>query len=733
MIKTDASIQGLRAVLIQQQEGQERVVAYASRSLSPSEAKYPAHKLEFRALHWAITVKFRDYLYGHTVTAITDNNPLTYVLKSAKLDAHSHRWVSDLSLFNLDIQYRPGRSNGNADALSRISRQEVERILRVNAAPLDTAQEHPVKDQVEVHVQCAATPQQDVTPEASSSTSSVLDQFPTEASSNRLEDTTSIHGDIDLLAAQQRDPTLSRLIHLKTTRRNKLSQRHARREPRDVQRLLHSWDNLAMRAGLLVYSEGNEGPLPVLPLTLQGPILARLHDEMGHLGFSKTLQLVRERYYWPNLYSATKAYVAKCRRCALRKTPDNRRLSGLQNICTTRPLELVCIDFLTLERSAGGYEHVLVVTDHYTRYAQAYATRDEKATTVARVLWEKYMSHYGIPERLHSDQGKCFTSAVVRELCHLLGITKSNTTPYHPQGNGMTERFNRTLLSMLGTLTRSQKVNWAMRLPSMTHAYNSSRHESTGYSPFHLMFMRKPRLPADLLFQPTDIPEVDEVLPQSSYVRQLRSQMRSAYREVNRAAEAARQKQTTAYNKKVRECSIQPGMKVLVANKTPRGKCKLRDKWEDKAYVVLRKLPTTPVYVVRKIGTTQTRTLHRNMLIECPFEVQGDDDSTSSSDQLAPQPQDHTGEISPQSHSTASERGTQSSELVDTATGDSSSEAEAEALTSQPCTSDALSWPSWSSDEEEADNPYSSEGNHTVRRHWTRRMTRPPQRYGDWV
>ena len=125
LVQTDASIQGLGAVLIQQQEGQERVVAYASRSLSPSEAKYPAHKLEFRALHWAITVKFRDYLYGHTVTAITDNNPLTYVLKSAKLDAHSHRWVSDLSLFNLDMQYRPGKSNGNADALSRISQQYI--------------------------------------------------------------------------------------------------------------------------------------------------------------------------------------------------------------------------------------------------------------------------------------------------------------------------------------------------------------------------------------------------------------------------------------------------------------------------------------------------------------------------------------------------------------------------------------------------------------------------------
>ena len=92
ILQTDASLDGLGAVLAQTQEGKERVVAYASRSLSTGEARYPAHKLEFKALHWAATVKFRDYVYGRTVTAVTDNNPLTYVLKSAKLDAHGQRW-----------------------------------------------------------------------------------------------------------------------------------------------------------------------------------------------------------------------------------------------------------------------------------------------------------------------------------------------------------------------------------------------------------------------------------------------------------------------------------------------------------------------------------------------------------------------------------------------------------------------------------------------------------------
>ena len=96
-----------------------------------------------------------------------------------------------------------------------------------------------------------------------------------------------------------------------------------------------------------------------------------------------------------------------------------------------------------------------------------------------KLLWQKFIIHYGIPDRIHSDQGKSFEAEVVQELCELLKIKKSRTSPYHPQGNGMTERFNRTLLSMLGTLEPTKKVDWAMYVESMTHAYNSTTHDST--------------------------------------------------------------------------------------------------------------------------------------------------------------------------------------------------------------------------------------------------------------
>ncbi len=119
IVNTDASSDGLGAVLYQEQDGHERVIAYASRGLRPAERNYPAHKLEFLCLKWALTDKFKDYLYGNTFEVRTDNNPLTYVTKTAKLDATSHRWLAALSTFNFKLTYMSGRSNADADGLSR--------------------------------------------------------------------------------------------------------------------------------------------------------------------------------------------------------------------------------------------------------------------------------------------------------------------------------------------------------------------------------------------------------------------------------------------------------------------------------------------------------------------------------------------------------------------------------------------------------------------------------------
>ena len=125
-VHTDASTNGLGAVLYQIQEGVDSVVAYASQSLKPSEKNYPAHKLEDLALKWCVTEKFHEYLYGNTFEVITDNNPLTYILTTAKLDATGQRWIASLSNYNFSIKYRSGKKNADADGLSRGQEGETE-------------------------------------------------------------------------------------------------------------------------------------------------------------------------------------------------------------------------------------------------------------------------------------------------------------------------------------------------------------------------------------------------------------------------------------------------------------------------------------------------------------------------------------------------------------------------------------------------------------------------------
>lgn len=149
-------------------------------------------------------------------------------------------------------------------------------------------------------------------------------------------------------------------------------------------------------------------------------------------------------------------YVKNCGRCITCKALP-QRAAPLNQITSKGPLDLVCIDFLSLEPDSQGIANVLVVTDYFTSNAQAFPPKDQKAFTVAKILCELYFVHYRLPAQIHSDQGRDFKSKLIQDLLRMLGLHKSRTSPYNPQGDPQPERFNHTLLSMLGTLDPKQK------------------------------------------------------------------------------------------------------------------------------------------------------------------------------------------------------------------------------------------------------------------------------------
>ena len=592
-LHTDASTHGLGAVLYQEQDGVKRVISYASRGLSKSEANYSAHRLEFLALKWAVTEKFHDYLYGNTFTVYTDNNPLTYILTSAKLDATGHRWLAALAAYNFDIVYRSGLNNADADGLSRLP--------GVETCDLRCTQ----MDSDSVKAICNVLYSQPFVQSLCLSADAVDDNLHEPA----------LHGmkDRDWRMAQHADNVLRPWIECV-----RLKKKPSLRDfPHTWSNSFHkSFHNLVLLKGVLyrkVNIDGQERCQLVLPAAYVNDALKGLHNDIGHPGKGRTLSLLRDRFYWPGMSHDVEYWIRQCDRCLRRKSPTNAR-APLVSITSSQPLELVCMDFLTLETSKGGYQHILVITDHFTRYAQAIPTKNMTAKTTAEVFFNNFVVHYGIPKRIHSDQGANFESRLLKELCNILGVEKSRTTSYHPMGNGMCERFNRTLLDMLGTLQPDQKKNWKQFVAPLVHAYNCIRHESTNQSPFLLMFGREPRLPIDLAFGIETNKPHESLL---SYTKSLKERMQQSYELAAKISKVSQQRQKSGYDLKVRGATLQEGDRVLVKILAFDGKHKLADHWEEFPYVVLlQPNKDIPVFVVqREDGVGRKRTLHRNHLL----------------------------------------------------------------------------------------------------------------------
>ena len=624
LVDTDASNHGLGAVLSQVENGKERVVVYASRVLSKAERNYCATRKELLAVVYAVE-QFRPYLYGQQFLLRTDHGALQWLCNFKSPEGQLARWLEKLSEFQFRIQHRHGTSHTNADALSR------------RPCPSPDCPE------------CQDS-QTTTTKEQQFSSPWILSLATMPASEGVWTPTWSNE---EIRKLQLADPQSKKILEHKDRHLGQPDQDDITAEGQAARRLWEQWQQLEVHQGTLylkMESDNHTQPFLrlVLPRCLVPVVLEQLHDSptAGHLGVQKTAERVKTRFYWPGWYQDVQDWCQSCSTCSQSKNPPRNRPASMQMTRSGRPMQRIALDIqVGFPVTDGGNRCILVVSDYFTRWAEAYALPNQEATTVARKLVDEFVCRHGVPESLHSDQGANFESKLFTEMCKILGIHKTRTTAYHPQSDGLVERHNATISSMLRTYVYSCQKNWDHYLPLIRLAYNTSVHPSTGQTPFRMMYGREARLPIDIMFGPA---EPQESCSPEKYMGELKQSLERVYALVREKTGVTQHRQKELYNRKVHGHPFKEGDLVwLFVPQVPRGRSKELHRFWQGPFQVKKKISDV-VYRIQQNGSHgrwSRKVVHFNRLKPChtrkqpTVPVPGDTSQPSTAPTPASQPQ----------------------------------------------------------------------------------------------
>ena len=527
VLETDASVKGIGAVLSQKlDDGRLHPVAYASRSLSVAERNYSITELETLAVVWAVQ-HFRAYLYGHNVMVITDHSAVKSILETPGSSGKHARWwlkVFGCGIGQVNIVYRPGRENTQADALSR--------------NPVSSADEGQVD--IEAHVmQMSALQDTDI--------SELLDM--------PLKQKTVVN---NFYLEQRKDSNLRELcdyLECGTLPENSQS---------DVRQLVAKAMHFTIVDHVLYFVDHQRGnrKRAAVPVHLQEQILLENHGGImaGHFSGQRLYNVVSRRWWWDTLYHDSFEFSRNCAECAVVSGYGRRNQPPLHPIPVQRPFQILGVDIMELPVTEKGNRYVIVFQDFLTKWPLVFPAPDQKAIRIARLLAEEVLPLFGCPESLLSDRGTNLLALVMQDVCQLLGTTKLNTA-YHPQCDGMVERMNRTLKSMLRKHVAKFGSQWDRYLPGVLWAYRNTPHESTKEKPSFLLYGVDLRSPTEAALLPTEQPGLIEI---SDYREELILSLSSARELAVSSIQAAQQRYKQQYDRKSRPVTFKLGHWVLV-------------------------------------------------------------------------------------------------------------------------------------------------------------------------
>lgn len=455
VLYTDSSNYGLGALLCQEQHGQERVIAYASRMMNVSEQNYATSEKECLALIFALD-KWREYCYGRKIIAYTDHLALLSLLKTKNSkNLRLARWILSIQDSDIEIRYMRGKALLHADALSRVLPFEEKSTFLV--APSDSSTSNPDYQSI-----------------------------------NNL---VGIDYRSYLIESQKADIELWSLIE-----NLKIDPTHK------------SVKNYRLINNILYYENPiNHRLLICIPMSMLTEILYANHDHpmSGHLGIDKTYQKIKQKYYVNNLKDHVYKYVRKCVECAKRSASNYKKVGMMHAGEIYQLFDKIYVDTIgPITETKKKNRHIIVCIDYFSKYVITKAIKSINAVTIAKFLMENVFLMFGCSREIVLDNAKIHHSKLMTELLTRVGTRPIYITPYHHQANAV-ERVNRTLQESLSKYIQSNQSDWDLHLPSCTFALNTAVHASTQYSPYQIVFGRQPNLPIDILFDIPTIPYLE--------------------------------------------------------------------------------------------------------------------------------------------------------------------------------------------------------------------------------
>ena len=322
-----------------------------------------------------------------------------------------------------------------------------------------------------------------------------------------------------------------------------------------------------------------------LPKQMRLKAIQEFHDNNGHFGFKKVYAAIQAKYYWPHMFQQINDYIKSCDRCQRAKRDAHPNTTPLNPLPVAKVFERLHIDLIgPLPKTTAGHEHILVCVDSFSRWVEAFPLHDQSAVSIARALHDELFCRFGAPVSIVSDRGRNFLSKLCNAVCEIYKVSRHMTASYNPRANGCVERQNATIAQTIRMYINKDQNNWHLLLPTVLMSIRSTPNpESSGYSPFKMLFGDEMRLPFDTNLIPRETLGPDA----KAHVTQLINRLKLVHEQAAKNTKIAQTESKAKHDVKAKESNFLLGEQVLlkVHKVRPGFTKKFEDKYTGPFYV----------------------------------------------------------------------------------------------------------------------------------------------------